>query len=334
MAAASGPKRAVIGGGTGFLGQKLKAALEDDGYEVRVIGRSGPDARWDDPASIRRVIDGAELVIGLAGKSVNCRYHDANRDEILRSRVETTRALREAIAEAATPPALWLNASTATIYRYALDEPQAETSGDIDTGFSPDVGRAWEAELFADELPRTRRVAMRITIVLGEGPATALFFWLARLGIGGPQFDGRWFRHRRYRGIGPHPTEHDFTVRRSRGRQKFSWIHIDDVVGAVRFIRDRPGIAGPVNFSAPEQSDNRTLMATLRRVVRMPVGLPAWRFMLEPAMWALRTESELVLKSRWVAPGVLTDAGYQFVHPALEPALRDIWTGRRAQREG
>ena len=332
MAVAETRKRVVLGGGSGFMGKALRAAFEDDGYEVAVIGRAGPDARWDDPASILRVVDGADVLIGLAGKSVNCRYNNANRREILRSRVDTTRALREAVAQSANPPAVWMNASTATIYRYALDRPQTEVDGDTDTGFSPDVGRTWEAEFFAGDLPGTRRVALRTTIVLGDGPATALFFRLARLGVGGPQYDGWWFRHRRYRGIGPQPTEHDWRVRRSKGRQKFSWIHLDDVVGAVRFIRDEPSISGPVNLAAPRASDNRSLMATLRRVVGMPFELPAWRFMLEPAMWVLRTEPELVLKSRWVAPGVLTDAGYEFRHPTLEPALRDVWSRLRNPR--
>lgn len=317
--------RVVLGGGSGFIGQALKAAFEADGYEVAVIGREGPDARWDDPASVNRVVDGAEIVIGLAGKSVNCRYTDKNRNEILRSRIDTTRALREAIAQAKKPPTVWMNASTATVYRYALDEPQTEASTEFDTGFSPDVGLAWEAELFEGALPKTRRVSLRITIVLGDdGAATALLLRLAKLGLGGPQFDGWWFRHRRYRGIGPNPTEHPAQIHRTKGRQKFSWIHIDDLVGAVRFIRDHPEISGPVNISAPEQVDNRTLMASLRRTVRVPFGLPAWRFMLEPAMWVLRTEPELVLKSRWVAPGVLTDAGFEFQHPELDGALRDL----------
>lgn len=320
----SGAPRAVLGGGTGALGGALARALIDDGYDVRVIGRGGPDARWDDTDSIRRLVDGAALVIGLAGKSVNARYTDANRDEILRSRVETTRALNQAIAQAERPPRVWMNASTATIYRYALDRPQTEQDTDFDTGFSPDVGCAWEAELFRGDLPGTRRIALRTTIVLGEGPVGDLLFRLARLGIGGPQYDGSWFPHRRYRGIGPHPTTPRRAGVRSHGRQRFSWIHIDDFVGAVRFLRDHSEIEGPVNLAAPNAVENRELMATLRRTVGMPFGLPAWRFMLEPAMWALRSEPELVLKSRWVAPGVLLEAGYRFSHPELEEALRVI----------
>lgn len=325
MAKVTGSPRVVLGGGSGFLGQALKSAFEADGYEVAVIGRTGPDATWDDPASILRVVDGAELVIGLAGKSVNCRYNDDNRNEILRSRIHTTRALGDAIAQSKKPPKVWMNASTATVYRYALDEAQTEQSQEFDTGFSPDVGLAWEAELFTGELPKTRRVALRITIVLGDdSAATALLFRLAKLGLGGPQFDGWWFRHRRYRGIGPNPTEHSTEIHRSKGRQKFSWIHINDLVSAVRFIQAHPEISGPVNLSAPQQVDNRGLMAALRKTVGAPFGLPAWRFMLEPAMWVLRTEPELVLKSRWVEPGVLKDAGFEFQHPELSEALRDL----------
>lgn len=318
-------KRAVIGGGSGFVGTALTQALEADGYAVSVIGRHGPDARWDDPASIRRVVDGADLVIGLAGKSINARFTDRNREEILQSRIDTTRALHDAIAGAEHPPAVWMNASSAAVYRYALDRAQTEADTERDTGFLPDVTRAWEAELFRGDLPSTRRVALRITFVVGDGPAPALLFRLARFGVGGPQFDGWWFPHRRYRGIGPHPTEPRNPLgRRSRGHQRFSWIHIDDLVGAVRFIRDDARVSGPVNMSAPGVVDNRGLMRALRRVVGMPIGLPSWRFMLEPAMWVLRAEPDLVLNSRWIAPGVLEDAGYAFAFPELEPALRDV----------
>ena len=316
---------AVIAGASGFVGTAVRRALADDGYDVRTIGRSGADARWGDGSGIRSLVDGAQIVINLAGKSVNCRYTDAHRDEILRSRVETTRELRQAMTDAAAPPPVWLNASTATIYRYSLDRAQTEADGELGSGFSVDVARAWEDEFFAGELPGTRRVALRMAIVLGDGPATRTLVRLARIGLGGPQKDGWWFPHRRYRGIGPHPTGGARPPwHRSRGRQRFSWIHIDDVVGAIRFVRDRPDLTGPVNLAAPGVSDNRSLMATLRRVVGMPVGLPAWRFMLEPAMFVLRTEPELVLKSRWAEPEVLTTAGYRFAHPRLEPALRDV----------
>ena len=316
---------AVIAGASGFVGGALVHAFTADGYDVRTIGRADADVRWTDADGIRDLVDGAAIVVNLAGKSVNCRYTDENRDEILRSRVETTRALRLAIDAAGDPPPLWLNASTATIYRYALDRPQTEQQGELGTGFSVDVARGWEDEFFAGSLPSTRRVALRMAIVLGDGPATRSLVRLARVGLGGPQYDGWWFPHTRYRGIGARPSPVGCAPRhRSRGRQRFSWIHLDDVVGAVRFVRDDPQIVGPVNLAAPEASDNRSLMATLRRIVGAPIGLPAWRFMLEPAMWMLRTEPELVLKSRWVVPEALIAAGYEFAHPELEPALRDV----------
>lgn len=323
--AAQPPRTAVVAGASGFLGTALTEALREEGYRVLTIGRAGADATWADPAAVARVVDGSDLLINLAGKSVNCRYTDPNRDEILRSRVETTRALREAVAGASRPPAVWLNSSTATIYRHATDRPQTEDDGEIGTGFSVDVARSWERELFTGELPGTRRVALRIAIVLGDGPATRLLFRVARLGLGGPNIDGPWLPHRRYRGIGADPSgDGRAPTRRTRGWQRFSWIHVDDVVGAVRFLRDHPEISGPVNLSAPQASTNRELMAAIRARVGARIGLPAYRWMLEPGMWAMRTESELVLKSRWVAPGRLLDAGYAFRHTDLAEALRTV----------
>lgn len=319
----TGRRRAVVAGWNGFIGQALVTDLAARGYDVARVGRSGPDARWDaGEARLAQLVDGAELLVNLAGKSVGCRYTDANRDEILRSRTATTRALHRAVASASAPPRLWLNASTATIYRYAMDRPQTEADGELGSGFSVDVARSWERELFAGDLPGTRRVALRMAIVLG-GPASDTLARVARLGLGGPQLDGWWFQHRRYRGIGPDPTGGPVPVHRSQGRQKFSWIHLDDVLGAVRFLDETESVSGPVNLSSPNPSDNRTLMAELRRAVRMPVGLPAPRWLLEPGLWVLRNEAELLLKSRWAVPERLTAAGYTFRWPDLAPAIDD-----------
>ncbi|MFF2273767.1 epimerase [Agromyces sp. NPDC058136] len=315
---------AVVAGASGFIGAELVRSLVDDGYVVRRIGRTG-EVTWSDSAAIADTVEGSSVLVNMAGKSVNCRYTDVNRNEILRSRVDTTGALREAVRSAEAPPALWLNASTATIYRHSMDRPNTEADGEIGEGFSVDVARNWEQEFFAGELPRTRRVALRMAIVLGDGPATRSLVTLARLGLGGPQIDSPWFPHRRYRGIGPSPTGAGRAEwHRTRGRQKFSWIHLDDVISAIRFIRDHDDLSGPVNLASPNPSDNRTLMRALRESVGAPVGLPAWRWMLEPAMWALRTEPELVLKSRWVLPAALVEAGYTFEYPDLKAAIKSV----------
>lgn len=309
-------------GWSGFLGRRVADDLVANGYDVRLAGRDGPDARWDHPDSLVRAVDGADLVVNLAGKSVNCRYTDRNRDEILRSRIATTEALRQAIERAATPPRCWLNASTATIYRSALDRPMTEADGELGTGFSVDVAASWERTFFAGELPGTRRAALRMAIVLG-GPATDTLERLVRLGLGGAHYDGWWFPHRRYRGIGVGATAGDALGHRSKGRQRFSWIHVDDVERAIRFIAD-DGVDGVVNLAAPNPSDDRTLMSTIRNATGVRVGLPSTRWMLEPAMWALRTEPELLLKSRWVLPERLEQAGFGFRWPELEPAIRDV----------
>ena len=313
---------AVLAGGTGFIGRHLSSALAEEGYEVRGIDRRGIDIPWGDPHAIRSVVEGASLLVNLAGRSVNCRYTDANREQILASRLETTRQLREAVAGVRNPPPLWINASTATIYRYALDRPQTERDGEVGTGFSVDVARNWEREFFAGELPGVRRVAIRTSIVIGDGDATALLLTLARLGLGGTQHDGWWFGHRRYRGIGPDPSGNGRAPwHRSRGRQMFSWIHVRDVVRAVQHIRDTPGLAGPVNLSAPTPVPNDELMRSLRRVVRAWAGVPSLRWMIELATAAMRTESELVLKSRWVLPERLLESGFRFEYEQVGQAL-------------
>lgn len=322
----------MVAGASGFIGRAVVSSFRERGYRVGVIGRHAP-VSWDDPAAVAELIDGADVLVNLAGKSVNCRYTDRNRDEILRSRMETTRALRTAVAVASRPPAVWLNASTATIYRHRTDAPNTENAGELGEGFSVDVARAWEAEFFAGDLPTTRRLALRMAIVLGDGPATRMLTMLARIGLGGPQIDGWGPQHRRYRGIGPDPSvDGRVPHHRTRGAQRFSWVHIDDVVEAMHFLVAHAELDGIVNVVAPTASDNRELMRTLRRIVGMPVGLPAYRWMLELAMWALRTEPELVVKSRWVVPERLSAAGFAFAHTELDDALRSALARRVGAR--
>ena len=298
-------QRIVITGASGFMGSYLAARFRADGDRVTTVGRTGSDVSWGASAALEAAVDGADLVLNLAGKSVNCRYTEANKAEIRNSRVRTTAELGEAIAAAETPPTLWLNSSTATIYRHADDRPMTDEDGEIGAGFSVDVATAWEREFFAHSGPGTRQVALRLAIVLGDGPALGMLVRLAKLGLGGPQIGG--------------PTP--------RGGQMFSWVHIDDVYRAIRFIQRDAAITDTINIAAPNPVSNRALMETLRRVVGARLGLPAYRWMLELGAIVLRTQTELLLKSRWVVPSKLLAAGFEFEHPELEAAVREI-TGK------
>ena len=311
--------RIVLAGASGFIGQYLYDAFVSGGHHVSRIGRTGPDAAWGDTAAITELVNGADVVVNLAGKSVNCRYTPSNRAEIFRSRLDTTAELAAAIAAAAAPPRLWLNSSTATIYRHAEDRAQTESTGEIGSGFSVSVATAWERAFFEPALPSTRRVALRMAIVLGDGSVMPPLTRLARFGLGGAQLDGRWPATAARLAAG---TYHRFGAR--GGRQRFSWVHIADVLGVIRFLIDNESVEGVVNVSSPNPTDSRGFMGMLRTVLRVPFGIPTPRFILEIGSWAIRTETELVLKSRWVVPERLLQAGYEFEYPELEQALRQI----------
>lgn len=310
--------RVVIGGSTGFMGTYLEPRLHAVGREVVTISRTGADISWGNQAAIDRAVDGASLVIGLAGKSVNCRYTPENRAAIFRSRLDTTASLSTAIARADAPPALWINSSTATIYRHAEDRPMTESTGEIGRGFSVEVAKAWERALFADDLPHTRRVALRSAIVLGHGGVLDPLRALARVGLGGTQLDGRWPVSRSRRAAG---TAHDPGAR--GGRQRFSWVHVEDVARIIDFIERHPELEGPVNAAAPNPVDNREFMATVRREAGAIIGPPMPRWMLELGAIGIRTETELILKSRWVLPEKLIAAGFDFTYPDLDEAVRE-----------
>lgn len=317
--------RVVIGGSTGFMGQYLAPRLRAAGRDVVTISRSGADIRWGDQKAIDHAVDGASLVIGLAGKSVNCRYTPENRAEIFRSRLDTTSALSAAIERAAAPPALWVNSSTATIYRHAEDRPMTESTGELGAGFSVEVAKAWEQALFAADLPDTRRVALRSTIVLGDGGVLEPLRNLARLGLGGAQHDGRWPVSRARLEAG---TAHFPGAR--HGHQRFSWVHIEDVARIIDFVEQHPELEGPVNAAAPNPVDNAEFMATVRHVLGVRIGVPMPRWMLELGAIGIRTETELILKSRWVLPEKLTAAGFEFRYPTLDAAVRAAFEPERA----
>jgi hypothetical protein len=295
-------RRIVIAGASGFVGRYLSERFAASGDTVSTIGRSGSDARWGDPAAIRAIIDGSDILINLAGKSVNCRYTRKNKAAIFSSRLLTTAELGEAVQAVAHPPKVWFNASTATIYRHADDHPMTDETGELGSGFSVNVATAWEREFFAHPRPGVRQVALRMAIVLGDGSALTPLVMLTRFGLGGPQFGGKT----------------------RSARQRFSWVHIEDVHRALEFLIGHPEISDPINVSSPNPVDNRELMATLRRVLGVRFGIPLFGWMLELGAFAIRTETELLLKSRWVVPSRLLAAGFEFEFPTLEGALRDI----------
>jgi len=294
-------RRIVIAGAHGFMGTRFAQLYREAGDAVATVGRRDADAVWGDTAAITRLLDGADVLVNLAGKSVNCRYNERNKAEIFRSRLETTAELGRSIADAGAPPPLWLNASTATIYRHADDRPQTEEDGELGSGFSVQVATSWEKTFFDAARDGVRQVAMRTAITLGDGSALAPLVGLTRLGVGGPQLGGK----------------------SGGGNQRFSWVHLDDVFRAMRFL-ETSDLEGVVNITSPHPSTNREVMATLRRVLGVPIGIPLPRIALEFGAFVIRTETELILKSRWVLPKRLLEAGFVFEYPELEGALRQI----------
>jgi len=324
----NGPRlRIVIPGGSGQVGGVLAWYLQELGHQVTVLTRSPYTAPWQtvhwDGEHIgpwAELLEGADVCINVAGCSVNCRYHAGNRFAIHHSRIHTTRLLNTVVAALANPPTVWLNASTATIYRHSLDRPMDEATGDLggyelisprrhapDTwNFSISVAKDWERAFFETPTPRTRKVAMRTAIVLSPKPgnAFAILSRLVRTGLGGSQGNGRQF---------------------------VSWIHEVDFARAVAFLVARDDLEGPVNIAAPNPLPNREFMAVLRDAWDMPNGLPAPAPLIEFAAFFLRTESELVLKSRRVVPGRLLDAGFEFDYPGWPDAAHDLvaqWRNR------
>jgi len=303
----------VIPGGTGQVGGVLTRAFRAAGHDVVIISRNA-GVRWDGHTLGRWAdeIDGADVVVNLAGRSVSCRYTAENLQQMMRSRVDSARVVGEAIAKADNPPAVWLQMSTATIYAHRFDGANDEKTGVIG-GREPDVpgywtysveiAKRWEAELDEADTPGTRKVALRSAMVMSpdRGGVFDYLSWLARLGLGGPV---------------------------AGGRQYVSWIHDDDFVRAVALLIREP-IAGPVNLAAPNPLPQREFMQDLRQAWNVPVGLPATRWMAGLGAFALRTDTELLLKSRRVVPGRLHDAGFKFHFPNWREAAQNLAERRR-----
>lgn len=314
------PIRIVLPGGSGQVGRVLARYFQARGHHVTVLTRLPYAENWQTVAWNGETIgpwteylEGADVVLNLTGRSVNCRYTAANRAAIYRSRIHSTRLLGEVIGALADPPRVWLNASTATIYRHAIDRPMDEATGEFGENewmtarrrvpqgwnFSIRVAKDWEHEFFAARTPGTRKVALRSAITLSPVPgnAFALLLKLVQFGLGGTH---------------------------GNGRQYVSWIHEIDFARAVEFLIAREDIEGPVNVAAPNPLPNRDFMAALRDAWGIPNGLPAPAPLIELAAVFLRTESELVLKSRRVVPGRLLEAGFQFRFPTWPEAADDL----------
>ena len=307
--------RIVLPGGSGQVGHVLARHFHAKGYEVTVLSRQPKPAPWQvlswngrDPGSWTGVIDGADVVINLAGRSVNCRYTSGNRREIIESRMFSTRAVGRAISQAAKPPALWINASTATIYRHAMDRPMDEASGDLGGNeedvpstwrFSIDVATGWENELFAALTPHTRKIALRSAMTMSpdRGGIFDTLLKLVRAGLGGTAASGRQF---------------------------ISWIHWSDFAGAIDFLIARRDLDGCINVCSPCPLPNKEFMHALRKAWGTGIGLPAAKWMLKIGAIFLRTETELILKSRRVVPQRLLEAGFKFHFADWPGAANDL----------
>lgn len=306
----------VIPGGSGQLGQLLKRHFEARGDDVMVLSRTEDAARqqvaWDGKTLSDRWtqhVDGADVVVNLAGRTVNCRYTDENMKQMMASRVDSTRVVGEAIARASRPPKVWLQMSTATIYAHRFDAANDERGGAIGGGepdvprywdFSVDIARAWEQTLDDAAVPSSvRKVAMRTAMVMSPDPDGVfdVLLRLVRLRLGG---------------------------KNASGKQMVSWMHRDDFCAAVDFLIHRADIDGAVNLCAPHPLSNADFMRGLREAASVRLGLPAAKWMLEIGAVVMRTDTELLLKSRFVVPNRLLEAGFSFAHPTWPEAACDL----------
>jgi len=309
-------KKVIIAGGTGFIGRSV-AKYFSATNEIVILSRkikqaNNAFAEFDitDEPNIRLVhwngkdigawcneLNGADIVINLAGKSVNCRYNERNKKEIFDSRTNATNILGEAIRQSISPPKLWINAASATIYRHATDRPQDEFTGEYHDDFSVQVCKRWEQTFFEQRTPFTRKVALRMAITLGTGGVMIPYLALCKFGLGGKQ---------------------------GSGKQMYSRVHIEDVCRVIEWMWQHSDKEGIYNVSTPAPVTNNTFIRTLRKATGKVFGLPAFEWMLKIGAAVIGTETELLLKSRWVLPTKLLQEGFEFRHPLLQGAIKDI----------
>ncbi|MBL1220345.1 TIGR01777 family oxidoreductase [Chryseobacterium sp. L7] len=293
----------LIAGGTGFLGESLEKYYTQKGAQVFILTRKpkrNNEIKWDAQTlgEWKNKVEGADVLINLTGKSVDCRYHEKNKKEIYTSRTDSTAVLQQAVDQCIIKPKVWLNAASATIYVHSETQMNTEENGVIGDDFSMNICKSWEKEFFKVQDEKVRKVALRTSIVLGNtGGAFPKLRMITKLGLGG---------------------------RQGSGQQKVSWIHIEDFCGAIDWIITHENINGPINITAPGPVSNETLMTEMRKHLKIPFGLNAVVWQLEIASLFLNTETELLLKSRNVYPEKLLKTGFQFSYPELDKALHQL----------
>lgn len=296
----------ILAGGTGFLGEALIRHFNNV-KEIVVLTRGAARkinqvryVQWDGATLGEWVteLENADALINLTGKSVDCRYTEKNKQEIISSRVNATRILAKAVNLCEHPPTVWLNAASATIYRAAEDRAMDEYNGEIGSGFSVEVCKSWEAAFTREQTPRTRKVILRISMILGNGGGVIpVLRKLTKWGLGGTM---------------------------GNGKQYISWMHEQDFVNAVEWLIRNEKAEGAYNMAAPDPLPNKEFMKCMRRLLQRSIGLPAKAWMLEIGAVFLRTETELVLKSRRVVPARLLKEGFVFEYPVTEAALKSL----------
>ncbi|MNU19276.1 Epimerase family protein [compost metagenome] len=293
----------IIAAGTGFLGKNLEKYFTKKGNQVYILTRNPKrknEILWDAKTlgEWKTLLENSDVLINLAGKSVDCRYTDKNKQEIYDSRINSTKILQQAVDNCINKPKIWLNASSATIYVHSETHLNTEENGIIGDDFSINICKSWEKEFFKTENEDIRKVALRTSIVLGNnGGAFTKLKLITKLGLGGKQ---------------------------GRGNQNISWIHINDFCKAVEYIIEHKNISGEINVTAPNPLSNEEFMRKLRKEMKIPLGLNAAAWQLEIASILLKTETELLLKSRNVYPEKLMKSGFNFTYPDVETAFKDL----------
>lgn len=295
----------VIAGGTGFFGNYLINYFKKK-YSIVVLTRKASFSEngieyinWDGKTfgDWLNFIEGADVLINLSGKSINCKFTEQNKDKLLSSRIDSTKILVKGVSGLKNPPKLFLNASAGSMYEL-MDRPNVETDIDFKKGFLSEMALKWEETFFKEELPKTRRATLRISLILGEdGGVYEVLKKLSSFYLGGS--------------VGS-------------GKQIMSWMHIEDAVKAVEFIIDNETISGPINFSTETPESNASFMKKLRKSIRVPLGLPAPAFGIKFMSNFINIEPSLVLNSVNFIPKELVQKGFKFRYEKLEDALKDL----------